>query len=145
MRNPNESEAAREARHSSEHAADLRCVEQRKDREIKALQDQLQQLRDENPNPADWTLLEDCQRGPYLVVKLQYPKCKNHKGIKILVFPATLSQIVKQRIIDPHFGSEDSTKIEGQPENMIFPIARFSPNILGWNRAVAFAEMLEKS
>jgi len=142
MRNPNETHAQTEARHLQEHYDNIRSVEHRKDEEIKALQDQLQQLRDENPNPGDWVLLEDCQHGPYLVVKLQYPKCKNHKGVKVLVFQATLSQVVKQKIIDPHFGAEDSTKIAGQPDKMIYPIARFAPTLLGWNDAVLFARML---
>jgi hypothetical protein len=57
------------------------------------------------------------------------------------VFRATLSQIVKQKLIDPHFGDENSTKIANQTERMIYPIARFAPTATGWNHAVDFAKM----
>jgi hypothetical protein len=119
----------------------MNYLEQRKDKQIAELEKVIKEMRDESPDPRNWELLEEFQRnasgGPLIALKLRYPKCKNYKGEKVLVFRATLSQLVKQKVIDPHFGDINSTKIE-QPEDMIYPIARFPASVDGWNDAVKY-------
>lgn len=138
MRNPNESESAREARHASEYAASMHSLEQHKDKQIAELKKVIQDMRDENPDPRNWELLKEFQVGPFIALKLRYPKCKNYKGEKVLVFRATLAQLVKQKVIDPHFGDINSIQIDGQSTNMIYPIARFPASVDGWNDAVKY-------
>lgn len=83
-----------------------------------------------NPDPFNWIILESCQFGDYLAVKIQYPNCTNYEGQKILVFKSTISEIRKQKKIDPHFGED----------NLIYPIARFQPTHEGWTDALQYAE-----
>ena len=141
MRNPSESEGEREQRHAREAAQAMHNLEESKSKEIVELKKIIQDIKNENPDPADWELIEDKQIGEYLVLKLRYPKCKNHKGVKIMVFKATLSQLVKQKLIDPHFGTAESTRIDGQTGNMLYPIARFPGNEEGWHDAIWFATL----
>ena len=142
-RNPHESDSARDIRHAQEAASERRYLEEQKNKEIDVLKKVIQDIKDENPDPRDWELLEDEQVGHFLVLKLRYPKCKSHKGIKVIVFQATLSQLVRQKMIDPHFGSVDSTKLVDQPKDMLYPIARFPGTDEGWQDAKTFAGMKE--
>jgi len=71
--------------------------------------------------------------GKFTVIKLKYPDCTNYEGIKILVFKASLSNIINQKKIDPHF-SDNKTYIS--------PIARFEPTHAGLLMALALCELL---
>lgn len=89
-----------------------------------------------NPDPYNWRILESIQYGRFLVVKINYPDCKNYEGNKILLYDGvTLQQLRNQGTIDPHFS-----------ENKKFhsPIARFEPTVRGWVMAKYLASISEE-
>ncbi len=72
--------------------------------------------------------------GRFLLIEINYPDCTNFEGNKILVYEdVTLSQLIKQKSIDPHFTSNRKFKA---------PIARFIPNARGWGMAVKFCVLM---
>lgn len=85
-----------------------------------------------NPNPSNYKILKAVEENGFLILKINYPNCTNFEGNKILVFArgVTLLDIVNQKLIDPHFSSNDSYHS---------PIARFEPSDRGWNWAVNFS------
>jgi hypothetical protein len=102
---------------------------QKKIDEVRA---ELEAARRVNPDPSNWELLEDVSFGLYIAVKLRYPNCTNYEGVKVLVYKATLSQLVKQKSLDPHFSNQES---------YLSPIARFEPTDRGWVDATEFAKL----
>lgn len=85
-------------------------------------------IEDGNPDPNNWKILKAVEKGPYLLLMMEYPNCTNYEGKKILVFEnITLIDLVNQKQIDPHFF----------PANPKFksPIARFEPTDKGWKMA----------
>lgn len=91
--------------------------------------------KSDNPDPANWKIIEAKEHGKYLVLKIKYPDCTNYEGNKILVFEgARLIDVVNQKKIDPHFF----------PTNSQFksPIARFEPTDRGWKMAENFVKSL---
>lgn len=86
-----------------------------------------------NPDPYNFRVLEAEQRGQYIIIKINYPDCKNYEGDKVLVYKASLKDILNQKSLDPHFSNN---------EKIISPIARFTPDAIGWRNALAFCEML---
>ncbi len=83
-----------------------------------------------NPNPRNYKLLRHKTIGKCLIIEVQYPDCSNYEGRKIMVFNCKLRDLLKQKLIDPHFSDN---------ENFISPIARFEPTEQGWNFALSFA------
>jgi hypothetical protein len=66
---------------------------------------------------------------------MKYLDCTNYEGIKILLFTdTTLSQLHKQKVIDPHFSDNKTIKS---------PFARFEPTPFGWSTAVYMAAKLD--
>jgi len=86
------------------------------------------------PDPTKWDLVDCFEHGGFAILKLRYPDCKNHNGMKILVYEAKFVDLVKQKNLDPHFGDEK--------ENYVYPIARFTPDDKGWKYAIRFVEKL---
>ena len=86
-----------------------------------------------NPDPYNFRVLEAEQQGSYIILKVNYPDCKNYEGDKILVYKAALKEILNQKNLDPHFTDN---------EKVLSPIARFTPNADGWRNAVKFVKML---
>ena len=88
-----------------------------------------------NPNPNNFKIESAKEIYGYLILKINYPDCKNYEGNKILVFDkgVTLIDLMNQKIIDPHFSN--NTKY-------ISPIARFEPTDRGWTMAIRFAETI---
>lgn len=92
--------------------------------------------RNRNPNPLKYKILTATQIDIYLIVKIKYLACTNFEGVKILVYKdCTLKQLIKQKVIDPHF-SENTNKKS--------PIARFIPTEDGMKMAITFVETLSK-
>lgn len=81
-----------------------------------------------NPSPYRWKLLEVNQLRYAYVLKVQYLDCTNFEGIKIMVYEGKYSKV---DYLDPHFF-----------DNKQSPIARFKPDKKGWNRAIAFAQVI---
>lgn len=102
---------------------------------IDAVRAELAAARRINPDPDNWELLEDKQYGLFIALKVRYPNCTNREGVKVMVYRATLSQLVRQKSLDPHFGDK---------EGYHYPIARFEPNDNGWKNALDFAKLNDK-
>jgi hypothetical protein len=129
------SDPARVAARAERHASDLRYQEESHKKEVEKLQNEIRAMKAANPDPNKWRLVDDAQVGMYLIVKIQYPNCENHKGMKVLLYACTLGQLVKQGSIDPHFGEPK--------DQYIFPKARFTPDPEGWNMALILAKSLD--
>jgi len=86
-----------------------------------------------NPNPANYSVIRSEVVNEYLIIELKYHDCTNYEGRKIMVYECTLDELMKQKLIDPHFCNN---------ENYFSPIARFEPTERGWNNACALANVL---
>lgn len=80
---------------------------------------------DVNPQPNNYKIVKAEEVGDYLVIKINYPNCTNFEGNKILVFKATLLEIVNHK-------------------DYKSPVARFVPTDDGWKMAVDLVTYLEK-
>lgn len=82
----------------------------------------------------DYTILQHFEIDGFLVIKIKYNGVDRLEGIKIMLFEkCTLTQLLKQVEIDPHF-SDNKEKIS--------PIARFEPTERGWEMAIISANLL---
>lgn len=89
-----------------------------------------------NPNPKNYRILKKSQIGNYLAIKIKYLDCTNYEGNKILVFKSNIDKLKAQKYIDPHFCDD---------EKFISPIARFTPDNEGWNDAINYCILKEKT
>lgn len=81
----------------------------------------------------NFKILQWKEIGSYLLVKIQYPDCKNYEGNKVLLYQnCTLDKLLRQPSIDPHFSDN---------KNFLSPIARFEPTEAGWSMGASIAEM----
>lgn len=136
MRNPNESEAAREDRHRREWVGEAEYRSKSHERDLKELKAQMEKLKQETPDPLNWQLMDVKEVGRFTALKVQY-SIKLHNGLKILVYRASFKDLMKQKHLDPHFGDEASVS----KLNYHYPIARFEPTENGWVDACAYASM----
>lgn len=91
-------------------------------------------LQDCNPNPNRYNIRKSLVIGKYLIIRIEYPDCKNFEGEKILVYHnIDLKDLLAQKAIDPHFS--ESTKFYS-------PIARFIPTSVGWEMAIKLCKLL---
>ena len=89
-------------------------------------------LKNPNPDPNNFKIVNSQQAGSLLIIKVNYPDCNNYEGNKILVYKDTdIKTLLKQKSLDPHFSQ--NTKFKS-------PIARFEPTNLGWICAIIFAK-----
>lgn len=87
---------------------------------------------DPMPNPKKFTILRDSVIGKWLIIKINYPDCKNYEGDKILVYwNCSVDDLIKQGAIDPHFS--DNKEFHS-------PFARFRPDEIGWDAAIWFVQ-----
>jgi len=86
-----------------------------------------------NPNPANYSVIRSEDVNGKLIIEIKYHDCTNYEGRKIMVYECTLDELMKQKLIDPHFCNND---------NYFSPIARFEPTERGWNNACALANVL---
>ena len=85
-----------------------------------------------NPDPKNFKITKARVFGDFLVIKVNYPNCKNYEGNKILVYKnVSLERLFLQGSIDPHFS--DNKKMKS-------PIARFEPTNRGFSMAVRFVQ-----
>jgi hypothetical protein len=89
-----------------------------------------------NPKPDNYKILRRKTIGEYLMVEIQYLDCTNYEGRKILVFKCKLQDLLKQKLIDPHFSEN---------KNFISPIARFEPTEQGGAFALFFVRAILKN
>ena len=66
-----------------------------------------------------------------MALRVKYPNCTNAEGIKIMVLKTSVIELLKTKVLDPHFN--DVNKV----------IARFEPTDQGWIWAKAFILSLE--
>ena len=79
-------------------------------------------VKDIDPNPHKFIILDYIEKSGGILVKIQYPNCTNYEGIKILLFKdKNIKQIRALDTLDPHFLKNDSSLI-----------ARFVPTDEGW-------------
>ena len=84
------------------------------------------------PNPKEFAIIQIKQINNHVVAKLQYPNCRNHNGLKILVWENTnLNDITMGSYIDPIMSIND-----------VKLIAEFIPTEYGWKLAEKFIENL---
>lgn len=77
-----------------------------------------------NPNPCSFTIIKECVivkgNNEFLILKVNYPDCKNFEGDKIMVYFGFNSseRLLKQSKgkLDPHFSKEHTS-----------PVMRFNP------------------
>ena len=87
-----------------------------------------------NPNSYNYKILDYYHINGNLVVKINYPECRNYEGNKILVFKGvTLKKLLRQKRIDPHFSRN---------KKYISPFARFEPTKEGLKFAKELAVYL---
>lgn len=90
-----------------------------------------------NPNPKHFRIISHHQNGKYLLVMVNYPDCTNYEGNKVLLYENVwLEDLLSQNSVDPHFSHN---------KRMYSPIARFVPTIKGWDMAIKFIKVLQKS
>lgn len=91
-------------------------------------------VRDKNPNPENYKIINNISLSGYLIVFINYPDCDNYEGNKILVYKnCDIYKLKKQKSIDPHFSEN---------EKFYSPMARFVPTEEGWNMAINFIRSL---
>ena len=56
-----------------------------------------------NPDPANYSIIRSKVIGKHLVIEIKYHDCINYEGHKIMVYECCLNDLIKQKIIDPHF------------------------------------------
>lgn len=79
-------------------------------------------VKDIDPNPHKFIILDYIEKSGGILVKIKYPNCTNYEGIKILLFKdKNIKQIRALDTLDPHFLKNDSSLI-----------ARFVPTDEGW-------------
>ena len=87
-----------------------------------------------NPNPENFIMKRSKQVGPFWILFVTYPDCKNYEGNKILVYQDVLFvELRAQGSLDPHFCDNP---------DFHSPIARFVPTDEGWDMACRFCEMM---
>lgn len=90
-----------------------------------------------NPNPTRFIIKSIEEKGPFLIVVVEYLDCTNFEGRKILVFEGvTRHELLSCQVLDPHF-----TNTTG----VISPIARFVPTEHGKILARAMVEGMNSS
>lgn len=88
-----------------------------------------------NPNPSNFKITRTKQVGPFCVVEVNYPDCKNYEGNKILVIKdITKKELNRLTSLDPHFCDKSNVNI----------IARFKPTWAGFDLAVGYCNYIEK-
>lgn len=82
-----------------------------------------------NPDPLKYKIEGYLNHGRWLLLKVNYPDCRNFEGNKLLLFKdTTIEEIQKQGSLDPHFSNVTDKKS---------PVARFEPTDLGMRIAQA--------
>jgi hypothetical protein len=97
-------------------------------------------LQDE-PDNSKFEILDTEEVGTHLLLKVKYESCSkcSYEGIKILAYAdVSLRDVLKWRIIDPHF----SDKLPQTKKHAPSPIARFPASDLGWDMAVLFLRLV---
>lgn len=83
-----------------------------------------------NPDPSKYTILDHKQFGPFLALKVVYDNIKEsrYERIKIMVLLATPIDLLKRKVLDPHFEKDGIV------------MARFQPTEEGWKDALQYAD-----
>jgi uncharacterized Fe-S center protein len=93
--------------------------------------DELKKQIAKNPDPSNFEILDVVENGGFVALKVKYPNCSNLEGIKIMVLQTSIIDLLKTKILDPHFSDTNSI------------LARFEPTDRGWRWAKAFILSLE--
>ncbi len=96
------------------------------------------------PDSRNFSVVDVKEVGPHLVLKVQYPNCRDcsFEGQKVMVFlNTTVVAAIKWRTIDPHFRGEAAL---ADPTVAPSPCARFPATDLGWVHALDYARSLGK-
>lgn len=86
-----------------------------------------------NPDPRNFRVLRHFPVGPWLVVEVLYPDCRNYEGKKIMLYRAPSSVLRVLSSLDPHFCDH---------ADHLSPFARFEPTPRGWDAAVVMANAM---
>ena len=98
-----------------------------------------------SPDVDNFKVLDAYQYGNSMVLKVQYPNCRNceYEGTKVLVYDnCTPLMALKWKRIDPHFADP---KLKRTPEMAPSPTARFPASEEGWAQALWFIRNFSKS
>lgn len=80
-----------------------------------------------NPNPNEFNVICELKINNFFISEVHYPNCTNYEGRKILL---TKNSVTNKQYLDPHFTDESDL------------IARFVPNVYGWEAAKKLANGL---
>lgn len=106
---------------------------------VEVLRKQLDQGRIDAENAE---ILDSHRIGPHIVLRVQYPSCKNcsYEGVKVMVYlNASETDVLRWRVFDPHF--KDPSEVVS-PREAPSPAARFPASQEGWADAIAYVEAL---
>jgi hypothetical protein len=92
-----------------------------------------------NPNPRRFEIKLTEKHGPFLIVLIHYPDCRNYEGWKLLLYVnVSKKELLKRTELDPHFCDKPGH---------LAPVARFEPTERGrsYARSVAKAHLASAS
>ena len=88
-------------------------------------------IRDKNPRPTNFKILEGGMNKDFTIIKVKYPDCDNYEGEKILVYKGhVLKEVMALKELDPHFCDKGH----------LSPIARFEPTEEGLELALGLGQ-----
>jgi len=86
-----------------------------------------------NPDPSNFKIDYYVESESHFVVCIIYPDCTNYEGKKIMVYKGKITDLIKQKNIDPHFSEN---------KKYMSPIARFEPTETGLQHAIKFLQVI---
>jgi hypothetical protein len=104
--------------------------------EIRLLQKQIDEQKKllKEPDNSRFEIIDCLELSHGLILKVKYEDCVNcsFEGTKVLVYSGQgLRDVLRWRVIDPHFSDKPSG-----PKEAPSPIARFPATKAGWDMAV---------
>jgi hypothetical protein len=93
---------------------------------------------DKDPDNSNFEILDVVSLGQYIALTVKYESCEkcSYEGVKILVYEATLRDVLNWKVIDPHFSSKPPKKNHAPS-----PIARFPASEDGKKLVLRFLKM----
>ena len=128
------SPAEHSRRRESQHASSYSSLKSQKDTEIASLKKELASF---SPDNTKYEILDVESHGEYLLMEVLYPNCSkcSYEGHKLMVFRASIKDVIFWREIDPHFADPGTARAKHQAPA---PTARFPANVTGRQHAKQF-------
>lgn len=86
-----------------------------------------------NPDPENFTILNEIRIGKYLMVEAHYPDATNFEGKKIMIYK-TETSMKNIKKLDPHFSKTEPS-----------PLIRLTPTTKGWMMGCLLMKILNET